>query len=111
MKRVMVVVSFAVAIGLLGCSKAESQKPEARAPSAAARALKPQETCPVMGGKVDKSICTIYKGRCVYFCCQMCPEKFKKDPEKYVKKLEAEGVSLADASACERDEGHGGAVK
>lgn len=54
-------------------------------------ALVPQKTCPVMGGAIDKSIYVDYKGQRVYFCCNGCPAQFKKDPEKYLKKLEATG--------------------
>jgi YHS domain-containing protein len=60
---------------------------------------KPQETCPVMGGKINKSIYTDYDGKRVYFCCNACPEPFKKEPEKYIKKMEAEGVVLEKAPA------------
>jgi len=58
---------------------------------------KPQENCPVMGGKINKSLYTDYNGKRIYFCCNACPEPFKKDPEKYIKKMEAEGVELEKA--------------
>jgi YHS domain-containing protein len=58
---------------------------------------KPQQTCPVMGGAINKSVYTDYNGKRIYFCCEGCPEKFKKDPEKYMKKFEAEGVELEKA--------------
>ena len=54
-------------------------------------ALVPQKTCPVMGGAIDKNIYVDYKGQRIYFCCNGCPAQFKKDPEKYLKKLEAMG--------------------
>ena len=47
-----------------------------------------QKKCPVMGGDIDKKVYTDYKGRRVYFCCESCKEKFLKDPEKYLKKME-----------------------
>jgi len=46
-----------------------------------------QTTCPVMGGAIDKTIFTEYKGKKVYFCCKGCVDTFKADPEKYVSKL------------------------
>ncbi|MEJ5365401.1 MAG: YHS domain-containing protein [Desulfosoma sp.] len=58
---------------------------------------RPQEKCPVMGGPINKNIYTDYKGKRIYFCCPACPGEFKKDPEKYMKKLEAEGVELEKA--------------
>ncbi len=49
-----------------------------------------QETCPVMGGKIDKKIYTDYNGRRIYFCCESCKGAFAKEPEKYLKKLPGE---------------------
>ncbi|MEN6308817.1 MAG: efflux RND transporter periplasmic adaptor subunit [Anaerohalosphaeraceae bacterium] len=46
-----------------------------------------QTLCPVMGGAIDKSVFTEYKGKKVYFCCPSCIEEFNKDPEKYVPQL------------------------
>lgn len=51
----------------------------------------PQKTCPVMGGDIDKSVYADYEGKRVYFCCGMCVDTFKKDPVKYIKKIEAMG--------------------
>ncbi|MFH1969311.1 MAG: YHS domain-containing protein [Verrucomicrobiota bacterium] len=53
---------------------------------------KTQTTCPVMGGKIDKKTYADYNGKRVYFCCSGCIPQFKNDPEKYLKKMEAEGV-------------------
>jgi len=54
---------------------------------------KSQTTCPVMGGNIDKNIYADYQGKRIYFCCKGCDEEFKKNPEKYLKKLEVEGVT------------------
>lgn len=56
--------------------------------------LKPQTTCPVMGGEIDKDVYLDYQGHRVYFCCPGCNETFLKDPEKYFKKFQDEGVLL-----------------
>jgi len=56
--------------------------------------LKPQANCPVMGHKIDKSSYLDYEGQRVYFCCDGCKEKFLKEPEKYFKKFQDEGVLL-----------------
>ncbi len=55
---------------------------------------KAQTKCPVMGWDIDKSKYADYKGNRIYFCCAGCPEDFKKDPEKYMKKLKESGVVL-----------------
>ena len=60
---------------------------------------KPQTTCPVLAGNVDKNVYADYKGKRIYFCCQGCDATFKKDPEKYMKKLQEEGVTLEPAPA------------
>ena len=53
-----------------------------------------QTECPVMGGKIDKKVFVDYKGKRIYFCCQGCADEFKKDPSKYLKKMEAKGVAV-----------------
>ncbi len=55
----------------------------------------PQTKCPVMSGKVDEKFFADYKGKRIYFCCAGCIEEFNKDPEKYMKKMEEEGVTPA----------------
>ncbi|MBF0297803.1 MAG: YHS domain-containing protein [Oligoflexia bacterium] len=59
---------------------------------------KTQTTCPVLAGEINKSVFTDYKGKRIYFCCPGCIDEFKKDPEKYIKKMEAEGVVLEETS-------------
>jgi len=53
-----------------------------------------QTTCPVMGGKIDKELNVDHDGKRVYFCCPMCRKTFAEDPEKYIDKLERDGVVL-----------------
>ena len=60
-----------------------------------------QTTCPVMGGTINKELYADYEGKRVYFCCAGCIPEFQKDPEKYIKKLEDEGVVLEDVPTAE----------
>lgn len=48
--------------------------------------------CPVTGEKIDEETKATYeyKGKIYNFCCAMCIEEFKNDPEKYIKKVEEE---------------------
>ncbi|MGA8573543.1 MAG: YHS domain-containing protein [Desulfobaccales bacterium] len=46
------------------------------------------------GGDINKKVYVDYQGKRIYFCCSGCPAEFKKDPEKYLKKMEAQGVTL-----------------
>ena len=60
---------------------------------------KEQTTCPIMGGKIDKTVYADHDGKRVYFCCAGCIDPFKKEPAKHIKKLEDEGVELAKVPA------------
>jgi YHS domain-containing protein len=56
--------------------------------------LKAQTTCPVMGEPIDTTKYVDYKDKRIYVCCSNCIEKVKKNPEKYIKKLERMGQSV-----------------
>ncbi len=60
---------------------------------------KEQTICPIMGGKINKTVYADHDGKRVYFCCAGCIDPFKKEPAKYIKKLEGEGVELAKVPA------------
>ncbi len=50
----------------------------------------PLDYCLVTGdklGEMGKPIVIVYRGQEFKFCCSDCPPQFKKDPEKYKKKL------------------------
>jgi len=53
-----------------------------------------QTTCPVMGGKINKKQYVDAKGKRIYVCCPGCIGKIKAAPEKYIQKLEHDGVIL-----------------
>jgi YHS domain-containing protein len=48
--------------------------------------------CPVMGDKIDDKfkVTYEYEGKIYNFCCPGCIESFKKDPQKYIRKVEEE---------------------
>ncbi|MCM8796675.1 MAG: YHS domain-containing protein [Candidatus Omnitrophica bacterium] len=48
--------------------------------------------CPVSGDKIQENDKATYeyKGKIYNFCCAMCIDEFKKDQEKYIKKVEEE---------------------
>lgn len=50
--------------------------------------------CPVSGQEVGQGgmepATYEYEGKVYNFCCPMCIEDFKKDPQKYIKKVEQE---------------------
>ena len=59
--------------------------------------MKTQAKCPVMGGNIDKKLYVEYKGKRIYFCCPGCDKEFLKDPDKYMKTMEGEGIKLENA--------------
>lgn len=53
--------------------------------------LKPQTTCPVMGGKIKKDVYADVPGHRIYACCAGCISKIEKDPAKAIAALMAKG--------------------
>ncbi|HLA85293.1 MAG TPA: TRASH domain-containing protein [Thermoguttaceae bacterium] len=97
------VVGVAVALG--GCgSRSSNEKPRpADVPSsetaeglaelsdADAAAAKKQGTCPVSGevlGAMGKPYKVTIQDRTIFLCCPGCEEELRKNPEKYLLKIE-----------------------
>lgn len=57
---------------------------------------KPQTHCPVLNEPIDKKVFIDHNGKRIYFCCSGCIENFKKNPEKYLEKMEKQGIKLED---------------
>lgn len=95
MKSVKILsLTLAIALLVVGCVHGKGGLVES----------KPQTTCPVMRGRmikctIDKEVYTDYKGKLVYFCYKDCIAEFWEDPEKYIKILEGEGVTLEEATS------------
>lgn len=84
-----------VGTGYAGENCASDKKAPACASEKAAKAeVKLQTNCPVMGGVVDKKLFVDAEGKRIYLCCEGCIAPVKKDPKKYIAKLEAEGITL-----------------
>lgn len=71
-------------------------------PTYAAQQSGNQKECPVLGSPINKNLYVDYKGKRVYFCCPPCVSKFNKDPEKYMKKLEEQGVVPEDTPSSKK---------
>jgi YHS domain-containing protein len=87
----------AFAAGGLWATEAKPAPAGAKAAPPAAPPGKAQTQCPVLGGKINKNVYADYKGQRIYFCCAGCDKEFNKDPEKYLKKLREQGISLQPA--------------
>ncbi|MBI2437524.1 MAG: hypothetical protein HYV36_01750 [Lentisphaerae bacterium] len=87
-----------IAIAVLVMLAARALSQETNAPPAAAADRKPQTTCPVMEGKrIEKIFYVDYEGYRIYLCCKPCVKAARKNPEKYLKILQAQGVTLEKA--------------
>jgi YHS domain-containing protein len=88
MKKITVLVlGLIFVLGVAGAGFAAQPQPQAQAKG------QPQTVCPVLGNKIDKNVYTDYQGKRIYFCCAGCVEPFKKNPEKYLKQMEEQGVT------------------
>ena len=85
--RILFSLVLIAAVFVAGCGQSGTEEATAST----------QTTCPVMGGKIDKTIYVDHDGERVYFCCDACVETFKKEPAKYIKKLKDQGVALEKA--------------
>ena len=64
-------------------------------------------TCPVTGDKIAVNKNTKYQdynGQRYYFCCDKCPPKFAKSPEKYVKKTGDSPTGMKDMPMDKKEE-------
>lgn len=111
----IVVAALVVAAGMVvtGCGGEEENK-AANTPAVedtkAAEAT--QTECPIMGNPINKDVYVDYNGKRIYMCCPRCEVTFNKDPEKYIKKMQDQGITPADApadapaAAADEHEGH-----
>lgn len=53
-----------------------------------------QKTCPVSDKPINKNLYVDADGYRIYTCCPNCIGAVKADPEKYIKKMKAEGITL-----------------
>jgi YHS domain-containing protein len=82
-KMIMVILGLVLAICLAGAGLA------AQAPATG----QAQTVCPVLGNKINKNVYADCQGKRVYFCCAGCVAPFQKNPGKYLKKLEGQGIT------------------
>lgn len=89
MKKLSIIAVFILSAGLVMTGITADARKQGKA----------QTLCPVMGDPINRKFYVDYKGYRIYFCCSSCPEEFKKNPEKYMKKLRESGVTPEKAPA------------
>ena len=92
MSKVIIVVLVIVA-GISVCMLTNTGKQAAVAAKGEVIA-KVQTTCPVMGGKINKSMFTDVLGKRIYVCCSGCIAKINAEPAKHIKILEDRGEGV-----------------
>jgi YHS domain-containing protein len=90
----VVIATMVVATGSMAQTEKTMKADTAKA-AAQTKQLKPQTSCPVTGETLtDKKYYLDYKGKRIYVCCADCLTALKKNPEKYLKKLEKMGQGI-----------------
>jgi len=80
----LLLLVLVIGLGSIGCSDSESEQ-------------NAEETiiCPVMPDKtILRKYFVDYDGKRVYLCCEACVRLFKKQPERYMKKVQQLGIVL-----------------
>ena len=80
MKNTLLIIAFTSTL-LLGCNSTNLANTKAY----------PLKTCMVSDndlGSMGKPVVLVHEGQQIKFCCKPCIKKFKKDPAKYLAKLE-----------------------
>jgi hypothetical protein len=80
-------------VGPGGCCSAATPMADPAKPDAKAKPY-PLDTCIVSGeklGEMGKPYVFTHEGQEIKLCCKSCLKDFKKDPAKYLKKLEDAG--------------------
>jgi YHS domain-containing protein len=99
-------ICMVLAFGFSGSFAADTGKSDAPVKKEAAKSKPINAKCPVEGEDVDPEVATTtYKGKTVGFCCASCIKDFNKDPEKYMKKIEADNKKAEDAKKSEKGKG------
>jgi len=92
--KVLSAAAFAAIVGIAVLWAGDEKTPPAEEGKA-------QTVCPVMGGKIDRSLFVDVEGKRIFVCCKGCIPEIEKDPAGWVKKIEEKGILLEKAPAPE----------
>ena len=81
-------VAFAMSCGADMSHEGHGKMPQAESTAVDAG----NKICPVSGESVDEAakVTYEYEGKIYNFCCSMCIDEFKKEPQKYIDKVNQE---------------------
>jgi YHS domain-containing protein len=89
MKFVSMVLAAAVIVGIGAVASAEMKMGKHEQATTAPAGKQPiNKACLVTDEPLDPTLTYEYQGKTIGFCCEDCIKAFKKNPEKYLKKLE-----------------------
>ena len=98
MKKWLQVMLASAILGVACCALNTASYAADQAPAVKA-AGKAQTLCPIMGDPINKKLYVDHAGKRLYVCCKMCVMQVQKDPAKYIKQLEDEGIELEKTPA------------
>ena len=90
---VLGLVVFASVAFAMSCGADMSHEGHGKAPRAESAAIDAgNKICPVLGEPIDEAAKTTYEyeGKIYNFCCAGCIEEFKKEPQRYIDKVNQE---------------------
>lgn len=97
MKRLKPLIAGVLLVAYCGAPLAAFAADDAKPGDAKKLKPYPLETCIISGdklGEMGKPVVYEYEGREIKFCCKSCIKDFKKEPAKYVKKIDEEAAKL-----------------
>lgn len=106
-KRVVASIVLMTLVAIAACAGA-AEKTAVVKEEGSVEKLAPQQSCPVLSGKLNKEIYADYEGKRVYFCCQQCKDSFAQDPVKYLNVLadrgeEAEAIPQEESQSAPQE--------
>ncbi len=93
LKNILSLIICGVFFMISGISHARAQDNlQASSPSTMRLQNIGNKICPVTGNQIseDTNVTYEYEGKIYNFCCAGCIDEFKKDPIKYIKRIEKE---------------------
>lgn len=96
-RKMYVLFGSAALLSAAVLALAQDKKDDGKTPPAAQKPAQPSKlpACPVMNEPIDITVKTMTDDGPVYFCCEMCIDKFKKDEKKFADKVTAQRAALA----------------